>query len=70
MTDQTLARHSVPDEDIELFATGLFRARGIAARDVALERAKGFRDAGDFEGHSVWKDVADRVTKFRNRPAS
>lgn len=70
MNDQTVARHTVPDEDIELFAKGLYRARGIAAHGLAVDRAKGLREAGDLEGHKIWQDVADRVTKFRGRPAS
>ena len=56
----------VPEEDIDLFATGLFRARGHAARRMALARAKDLLSVGDEEGHRVWRAVADRVTKFRD----
>lgn len=61
--------HHVPEEDIALFAEGLFRSKGAAARRMALSRAKSFRAVGDEEGHLVWKAVADRVAHFRGRPA-
>lgn len=57
---------NVPIEDIDLFAKGLYRARGMAARKMAMDRAHGYLSVGDEEGHKVWRAVADRMTRFRD----
>jgi len=57
---------SVPAEDIDLFARGLFRSRGMAGCKMALDRAEGLRSVGDEEGHRVWQAVAERMTRFRD----
>jgi hypothetical protein len=59
-----------PQEDIDLFATGLYRSRGMAARHLALKRARTLLDVGDLEGHRVWRAVADRVNRFRDADPS
>lgn len=58
---------SVPPEDVDLFATSLYRSRGSAAKSMARLRAKGLLDVGDDEGHRVWNAIADRLTRFGDR---
>jgi hypothetical protein len=53
--------------DIELFATGLYRARGASAKEMAMARARTYKEVGDREGHRVWRAVADRVDKAHKR---
>ena len=56
-----------PDADIELFATGLYRARGASAKEMAMARARTYKEVGDREGHRVWRAVAYRVDKAHKR---
>ncbi|MDF1750924.1 MAG: hypothetical protein P1V34_18835 [Alphaproteobacteria bacterium] len=56
-----------PDADIELYATGMYRARGLSARETAMTRAKTLKEIGDREGHRVWRAVADRITLVHTR---
>ena len=67
MSDQQATAWKTPDADIELFATGLYRARGASAKDMAMARAQTFKDVGDREGHRVWRAGADRVAKAHKR---
>lgn len=58
---------TVPQDDIELYATGLYRARGEAAHRMALEHADNLRKLGDLEGDRVWRAVAAHVHRVGRR---
>ena len=52
------------DDDIRLFARGLYGNRGAGAVPYAQARAAALQSCGDLEGHRVWLRVSDEITRL------
>lgn len=52
------------DDDIRLFARGLYGNRGFGAVAYAQARAAALQSCGDLEGHRVWLRVSDEIARL------
>ena len=53
-----------PDEDIQLFARGLYVRHRERAHSMAMERAAELGSENDVEGVAVWHRVADQIQRI------